>query len=379
MKRRNLIIISIIFCLVCGVFIATNQTKNKDIPTSQNEIINQDEEDINGIKIAFFDAKSYEEDAFTSSNTKYDYYIKYIDSRLTIETVELAKNFDFVCVFVNDVVNKEVINKLNEYSIKGIVLRCAGYDNVDLDAASKVNIPVLNVPSYSPNAIAEHTVALLLSLTRNIPEAVSRTREFNFDLVGLEGRNLNDLTIGIVGDGRIGRITAEIMSGFGMRVLVNARHPDEEWASSKGFTYVEKDTLFKESDVISLHCSLNESTYHLINNESLSLMKKDAILINTGRGALVDTEDLIEALENNKIGGAALDVYENEGEYFYKDYSKEGITDENLKKLLSLPNVIMTGHQAFLTDTALENIADTALANINAILNDLELENKVNY
>lgn len=381
MKRKSIFIIPIIVCLLLfGVLFASNRTKEVDnLTLPQNENKFKNEEDLNVIKVAFFDTKSYDKDAFTTSNTNYNYSINFIDKKLTPDTVNLAKNSNFVCVIVNDLVNEEVIKELKDYEIKGIILRCAGYDNVDLDAASKMEIPVLNIPSYSPNAIAEHTVALLLSLTRNIPEAVSRTREFNFDLVGLEGRNLNDLTIGIVGDGRIGKITAEIMSGFGMRVLFNARTPDEQWAASKGFKYVDKDTLFKESDVISLHCSLNESIYHLVNKESLSLMKQDAVLINTGRGALVDSEALIDALENNRIGGAALDVYENESAFFFKDYSQDEVKDENLKKLLSFPNVIMTGHQAFLTDRALENIADTALENINAILNDLELENKVNY
>lgn len=379
MQRKNIAIIAVFVCLALlstvTVFttakgmgsIRTSVTQN--VPTTPTAV------KPNGIKVAFFDAKSYDEAAFVSSNAKYGYEIDFIDEKLTPSTVSLAENSDFVCVFVNDTVNEAVIKELKQYGVQGIILRCAGYDNVDLDAAAAAGIPVLNVPSYSPNAVAEHTVALLLSLTRRIPEATNRTKQMNFDLTGLEGRNLNELTLGIVGAGRIGKITAEIMSGFGMRVIINDRHPDEEWAKSKGFEFVEQDTLFRESDVVCLHCSLNESTYHIINEESLALMKNDAVLINTGRGALVDTEALIRALENNKIGGAALDVYENEGDYFFRDWSEADVTDENLKKLLSLPNVIMTGHQAFLTDTALENIADTALSNINAVQNGAELKN----
>lgn len=367
-----------IFIICCVFSSAIFCACARQIPpktASQNKIESQSESVLRGVNVAFFDTKSYEKEAFEKANARYGCNITFFEEKLTKDTALNARGFDFVCAFVNDQVDADVINQIQKLGVKGILLRCAGYDNVDLKAAESAGIPVLNVPSYSPNAIAEHATALLLSLTRHIPQAYNRTTQMNFDLDGLQGRNLNGLTAGIIGTGRIGKITAQIFSGFGMNILLSDPHPDETWAKEKGFTYVNQENLIKESDIISLHCSLNDSTYHLINDETLALMKEGAVLINTGRGALVDSEALVRALKAGTIGGAALDVYENEQEYFFRDCSKETVQDETLKQLLEFPNVILTGHQAFLTDTALENIAETTFTNMDAVWNEKEIEN----
>lgn len=328
-------------------------------------------------KIAFFDTRSYDKEAFTKENEKFGYEIDFFDFKLNEKTAFTAKGFDAVCVFVNDVVNADVISILKNCGIKIILLRCAGFNNVDLAAAEKAGIQVVRVPAYSPHAVAEHGAALLLSLTRHIPQAYLRTKTVNFNIEGLTGRDLFGLTAGVFGTGKIGQCMADILKGFGMKVICYDPFPNEKWAKEKGFSYVDIDTIFKESDVLSFHCPLTDETYHIVNHDNMKKMKSDAVIINTGRGALIDTKALVHALKHKHIGGAALDVYEEESAFFFKDCSAEIIADDVLARLLTFPNVLITGHQAFLTTTALSNIAEVTLNNFSSFLSGKELVNKV--
>ena len=328
-------------------------------------------------KIAFFDTRSYDKEAFTKENEKFGYEIDFFDFKLNEKTALTAKGFDAVCVFVNDVVNADVISILKNCGIKIILLRCAGFNNVDLAAADKAGIKVVRVPAYSPHAVAEHGAALLLSLTRHIPQAYLRTKTVNFNIEGLTGRDLFGLTAGVFGTGKIGQCMADILKGFGMKVICYDPFPNENWAKEKGFSYVDIDTIFKESDVLSFHCPLTDETYHIVNHDNMKKMKSDAVIINTGRGALIDTKALVHALKHKHIGGAALDVYEEESAFFFKDCSAEIIADDVLARLLTFPNVLITGHQAFLTTTALSNIAEVTLNNFSSFLSGKELVNKV--
>ena len=328
-------------------------------------------------KIAFFDTRSYDKEAFTKENEKFGYEIDFFDFKLNEKTALTAKGFDAVCVFVNDVVNAYVISILKNCGIKIILLRCAGFNNVDLAAAEKAGIEVVRVPAYSPHAVAEHGAALLLSLTRHIPQAYLRTKTVNFNIEGLTGRDLFGLTAGVFGTGKIGQCMADILKGFGMKVICYDPFPNEKWAKEKGFSYVDIDTIFKESDVLSFHCPLTDETYHIVNHDNMKKMKSDAVIINTGRGALIDTKALVHALKHKHIGGAALDVYEEESAFFFKDCSAEIIADDVLARLLTFPNVLITGHQAFLTTTALSNIAEVTLNNFSSFLSGKELVNKV--
>lgn len=328
-------------------------------------------------KIAFFDTRSYDKEAFTKENEKFGYEIDFFDFKLNEKTALTAKGFDAVCVFVNDVVNADVISILKNCGIKIILLRCAGFNNVDLAAAEKAGIKVVRVPAYSPHAVAEHGAALLLSLTRHIPQAYLRTKTVNFNIEGLTGRDLFGLTAGVFGTGKIGQCMADILKGFGMKVICYDPFPNEKWAKEKGFSYVDIDSIFKESDVLSFHCPLTDETYHIVNHDNMKKMKSDAVIINTGRGALIDTKALVHALKHKHIGGAALDVYEEESAFFFKDCSAEIIADDVLARLLTFPNVLITGHQAFLTTTALSNIAEVTLNNFSSFLSGKELVNKV--
>ena len=329
------------------------------------------------MKIAFYDTRSYDRDAFTVANKDYLYNIDFFDFRLSEKTAMTAAGYDAVCVFVNDKLDKETIEILKENNIKLIILRCAGFNNVDLEAAEAAGIVVVRVPAYSPHAVAEHAVALLMALTRKIPQAYLRTRSGNFTLDGLTGRDLCGLTAGIMGTGKIGKCMADILAGFGMNIILYDVYPDNKWADKKGYKYVTLMDLFTNSDVISLHCPLTDDTKHVINDKSLSLMKKDAVIINTGRGALIETAALVKALKQNLIGGAALDVYEEESKYFFNDWSVNVISDDVLARLLTFPNVIVTGHQAFLTTDALEAIARVSLQNAADFMDGKELINQV--
>lgn len=328
-------------------------------------------------RIAFYDTRSYDKNSFEKENENRNFDIEYYEFRLSEKTAFTAKGFEAVCVFVNDVVNAEVLETLKSCGIKLVLLRCAGFNNVDLDAAAKNGIKVARVPAYSPHAVAEHAVALLMSLTRHIPQAYLRTKTQNFNIEGLTGRDLFGLTAGVFGTGKIGRVMAEILKGFGMKIICYDPYPNNEWADKNGFTYVDVDTIFKTSDVLTFHCPLTDQTRHIVNHDTTKMMKHDAVIINTGRGALIDTKALVHALKHKYIGGAALDVYEEESQFFFKDWSAEVLTDDVLARLLTFPNVIITGHQAFLTSTALANIAQVTLDNFTDFLAGKELVNEV--
>ncbi len=331
------------------------------------------------MKIAFFDTHSYDRASFVKANEegKFGYEIDFRDYKLNENTALTAQDFDAVCVFVNDTVNSEVISVLKKCGVKLIALRCAGFNNVDLKAAQTSGIKVVRVPAYSPYAVAEHGAALLLSLTRHIPQAYLRTKTANFNIEGLTGRDLYGLTGGILGTGKIGRIMASILKGFGMKIIAYDPFPDENWASENSIQYVSRDEIFRQSDVLSLHCPLTEETKHIVNHDTMKMMKKDAVIINTGRGALIDSKALVHALKHGHIGGIGMDVYEEESRYFFSDWSTDIMTDDVLARLLTFPNVIITGHQAFLTTNALKNLADTTLQNIRAFEDGIELVNEV--
>lgn len=311
------------------------------------------------MKLAFFDAKSYDRPGFDKYAADAGVEIKYYETRLNEDTASLAAGFDAICVFVNDTVNAAVVEKLYGYGVKVILLRCAGFNNVDLYAC-KGRIPVYRVPAYSPYAVAEHAMAMLLTVNRRTHKAYIRTRDFNFSLNGFMGFDLHGKTVGIVGTGKIGRVFADICKGFGMRTLAYDKFP----AKDSGLEYVSLETLMEQSDIISLHCPLTEETQYMINEDSIRRMKKGVTIINTSRGRLVDTTALIHGLRNKHVGAACLDVYEEEGDLFYEDFSSHIVQDDRLVRLISMPNVIVTSHQAFLTQEALENIAATTVDNL---------------
>ena len=332
---------------------------------------------LDDVHIAFYDAKSYDKVSFSEENKNFLFNIDFFEFHLNAKTAFSAKGYTAVCAFVNDVLDAKVISILKDCGVKLIAMRCAGYNNVDLKAAAEAGIKVARVPAYSPHAVAEHAAALLLALTRKIPQAYLRTKSGNFTLDGLTGRDLCGLTAGILGTGKIGRIMAEILNGFGMKMALYDPYPLKEWADEKGFTYLQLDDFFAACDVISLHCPLTEETKHIVNKRSLSLMKRDAVIINTGRGALIDTGALVQALKRQEIGGAALDVYEEESDYFFADWSVNVIKDDVLARLLTFPNVLITGHQAFLTTNALSNIAEITMGNVRSFVLGEELANEV--
>lgn len=327
------------------------------------------------MKVAFFDTKPYDKMAF--DKYKQDLEIKYFETKLNEDTVELASGFDVVCVFVNDLVNQNVIDRLVQLNVKAVALRCAGFNNVDMKYAyGKVH--VFRVPAYSPYAVAEHAIALLLTSIRRIHKAYIRTRDFNFNLTGMTGFDLHGKTVGVVGTGRIGRAFIDICLGFGMKVLAYDKYPSLE-LTNKNVRYVELDELFKNSDIISLHCPLTEETHYLINQESIKKCKDGVVLINTSRGALVNSLDLLEAIKSRKVGAACLDVYEEEADFFFEDFSNHIINDDVLARLISMPNVIVTSHQAFLTNEALANIAQTTVENIISFFETNQCANEVCY
>lgn len=303
-----------------------------------------------------------------------EFELKFFETRLTVDTVNLAEGSDVVCVFVNDTINAAVIDALTHFGVKLLALRCAGYNNVDISYAYG-KLHIVRVPSYSPYAVAEHAMALLLTSVRRIHKAYNRTREFNFSLDGLTGFDLHGKTIGIVGTGKIGRIFAEICSGFGMHVLAYDKFP----ALESGLTYVPLEEIWSQSDIISFHCPLTEETKHMVNAESIRRMKKGVILLNTSRGALIDSEALLFGIKERIVGAACLDVYEEESDVFFHDFSGHIVEDDTLARLLSMPNVIVTSHQAFLTKEALSNIADTTLSNVAAFLDNGYCENELCY
>lgn len=311
------------------------------------------------MKLAFFDTKSYDIPGFERYALPAGIEIKFFEPNLNEDTVSLAAGYDAVCVFVNDTVSAPVVDKLVQLGVQTIVLRCAGFNNVDLKACQG-RIRVFRVPAYSPHAVAEHAMALLMTINRRTHKAYNRTREFNFSLQGLAGFDLYGKTVGIIGTGKIGKVFADICRGFGMNILAYDKFPAED----SGLTYVELPELFEKSDIISLHCPLTEETMHMINADSIEKMKKGVIIINTSRGGLINTEDLINGIKTKKVGAACLDVYEEEGDLFYEDFSGHIVQDDKLVRLIAMPNVIVTSHQAFLTEEALDNIASTTVNNL---------------
>ena len=325
-------------------------------------------------RIAFYDTKSYDRESFEAELMKSgaEYKMKYIESRLSPDSAILAKGCDAVCAFVNDEITKETIDELYSIGIRVIAMRCAGYSNVDLRAAFG-RIRIMRVPAYSPHAVAEHAAALLLALDRKLYKAYFRTRDFNFNITGLCGTDLWGKTAGIVGTGKIGRCFMDICRGLGMKILAYDPYP----IPNSDFEYVSLDRLFGESDVISLHCPLTDKNYRMLDSAAFSRMKKGVFIINTSRGALIDSAALLDALNDGRVRGAGLDVYEEEEDVFFEDHSERGVKDEILALLISKPNVLITSHQAFLTEEALEGIAKTTIAKLDAYFAGSELKNEV--
>ena len=326
------------------------------------------------LRVAFFDTKEYDRDAFEPYDGKDNLELQFFDTRLDASTVGLAREADAVCVFVHDILDARVLNQFHEYGVRLIALRCAGYNNVDL-AAAFGKIHVVRVPAYSPYAVAEHAMALLLCSIRRIHKAYSRTREFNFSLRGLTGFDLHGKTVGVIGTGKIGKCFIQICQGFGMKVLAYDMFP----SGLKAVRYTDLTELFELSDIISLHCPLTSETAHMINRESIQRMKTGVVLINTSRGALIDSEALVAGIKERKIGAACLDVYEEEADFFYEDLSGHIMNDDTLARLISMPNVIVTSHQAFLTQEALHAIAETTVHSILDFFHGQKPEHEICY
>ncbi len=329
-------------------------------------------------RIAFFDARPYDQKSFNTTNRSFGFEISYFETRLNSQTAELAAGYDGVCAFVNDELNSSVIDKLVAGGVKIIGLRCAGYNNVDFKAAFE-RIHVVRVPAYSPYAVAEHAVAMMLTLNRKTHKAWMRTREGNFSINGLLGFDMHGRTAGIVGTGKIARCLIAILKGFGMQVLAYDPRPDHEYAGQAEISYVSLPELLAASDIISLHCPLTLETTHMIDADAIARMKQGVMIINTGRGKLIDTPALIDGLKSGRIGSAGLDVYEEESEYFFEDKSAEPITDDVLARLLTFPNVLVTSHQAFFTAEAMHNIAETTLQNFREFFSGGHLANEICY
>lgn len=325
------------------------------------------------MKIMFYDTKPYDKIWFQPLSEEMGYKIKFQEVKLNEDTAVLARNYDAVCIFVNDDAGKETIKALQEVGIHTILLRCAGFNNVDLKTAKEAGIKVLRVPSYSPEAVAEYAMGLLLTVNRQIHRAYVRTRDFNYNINGLMGIDLVGKTAGVIGTGKIGQMMIDILKGFKMRILAYDPYP----AKDLDVEYVNLDRLFRESDVISLHCPLTKDTKHIINKHSIAKMKDGVILVNTSRGGLIDTADLIDGLMKRKFTGVGLDVYEEEDAYFFEDKSNDIITDEDLIRLTSFRNVVLTSHQAFFTKDAMEAIARITMENAKAVEEGTEPKNQV--
>lgn len=325
------------------------------------------------IQAAVFDAKPYDKEAFAPYDGK-EIEFKFFETKLTEDTAGLAEGFDCVVVFVNDDLNAAVIDRLTAAGVKLIALRCAGFNNVDLRRAFG-NIHIARVPAYSPYAVAEYAMALLLTSVRRTHKAYIRTKDFNFSLNGFTGFDLHGKTVGVIGTGKIGRVFIDICRGFKMKVIAYDPYP----AAEADFPYVSLDEIYRSGDVISLHCPLTKETEHLIDARAIAKMKKGVVLLNTSRGALIDSEALIEGIKAKQIGAACLDVYEEESDLFFEDNSGHILRDDTLARLLSMPNVILTSHQAFLTEDALKNIAEVTACNIESFFKEGKMENEVCY
>lgn len=325
-------------------------------------------------KVTFFSTQPYDKTFFNKYN-EFGFELDFFETQLNSQTATLIQECAIVCVFVNDIVNEAVIRQLAEKNVKIIALRCAGFNNVDLEAAKKYNLKVCRVPAYSPQAVAEHAMAMILTLNRKTHKAYNRVREQNFSLNGLLGFDLFGKTIGIIGTGNIGKAFAKIALGFGCKVIAYDIITDPEMEKD-GIVFTDLKTIFKESDIISLHCPLNEQTKHLINKSSIALMKNHVMIINTSRGGLIETASVIEGLKEGKIGYLGIDVYEQEEKLFFRDLSADIIQDDAIQRLMSFPNVLVTAHQAFFTNEALTQIALVTFDNIKSLLLENDIKNK---
>ncbi len=330
-------------------------------------------------KIVFFGTHSYDRHAFTDLNKQENlgFDLIYHRSFLDLHNADETHGAKAVCIFVNDRADREVLKKLKENNVELLALRCAGFNNVDLASAKEFGIKVVRVPAYSPHAIAEHVIALILTLNRKTHRAYSRTRDGNFALHGLMGFDLYGKTAGVIGTGKIARVLIGILQGFGINVIAYDVFEDKEYEKKSGIKYVSLDELYEKSDIISLNCPLTQENKYLINKDSIAKMKDGVMIINTGRGPLINSEDLVNGLKSGKIGAAGLDVYEEEHDYFYQDRSDQIITDDNLSRLMSLNNVLITSHQAFFTQEAMHNIVSTTLHNVKDYFEGKELVNEV--
>jgi len=317
------------------------------------------------MKVAIFSTRGYDRQFLSAANAAHGHELTFLEPRLSLETAPLAEDFPAVCVFVHDELDRPTLARIAECGTRLVALRAAGFNNVDLAAAADLGIAVCRVPAYSPNAVAEHAVALILAVARRIPRAYNRVRDGNFALDGLLGFDLRARTVGVAGTGRIGTVFARIMAGFGCHLLAYDPYPNDE-VRSLGATYVPLEELFAESDIIALHAPLTPETYHLVDRDAIARMKPGVMIVNTSRGALIDTEAVIDALKDGRVGSLAIDVYEEEDDLFFQDLSGEVIQDDVFARLLTFPNVLVTAHQAFFTEEAMRGIAETTLENISA-------------
>ncbi len=331
------------------------------------------------MKVIVFDAHKFERKPLLKANETFHHELQFLDVRLTKETAALASGYKCVCSFANDRLDKDCLEILKKHGVELIALRSAGFNHVDLKTASSLEITVVRVPEYSPYSVAEHAVALMLALNRKLNKSLNRVRELNFSLDGLVGFDMHGKTVGIVGTGRIGSALAFILHGFGCKILAHDLVPNQTLISQCQVEYVSLFELFQSSKIISLHVPLSKDTYHIINDKALAAMKSDVMIINTGRGGLIETKSLITALKSGHIGSAGLDVYEEEGGIFFEDHSQDLLQDDVLARLLTFPNVMITSHQGFLTEEALGNIAYTTLENIDDFEHGRNLRNRVNF
>lgn len=327
-------------------------------------------------KVGVFSSKPYDEESLSVANV-YDFELVFFDVRLTEKTVLLAKGCDAVCVFVNDELNENNLIQLSQMGVNHIALRCAGFNNLDVTAANRIGMTAARVPAYSPEAVAEHAVALMMTLNRHIHKAYNRTKEDNFSLQGLLGFNMHGKTVGVVGTGKIGLATIKILNGFGAQVVAFDPYPNERACRELNFEYVSLNEVFEIADIITLHCPLNEDTHHVVNQNTIEKMKSGVMLINTSRGGLIDTSSVIEALKSGKIGYLGLDVYEQESELFFEDHSAAIVQDDVFQRLLTFPNVLVTGHQGFFTQEALTQIAQTTMYNLSCFKIGKASENSI--
>lgn len=330
----------------------------------------------NPLKIAVFSTKKWVTDSFHLANQNHQFELSYFESRLYEKTAPLARGFDAVCAFVNDSVKAPVLQILKDEGVKLVALRCAGFNNTDIEAAHGLGIGVVRVPAYSPFAVAEHTLGIILSLNRKLHKAFNRVRDGNFALDGLLGFDLHGKTIGIIGTGKIGQVLIKMLGGFGCEILAYDKFPSKELID-KGIQYVELHELYSRSDIISLHCPLTYETYHIINDYAIKAMKNNVMIINTSRGPLIDTMSVIEGLKSGKVGYLGLDVYEEEEALFFEDLSDKVIQDDQFVRLQTFPNVLITAHQAFFTREAVQNIAHTTFDNIKVYFETGSCENQV--